>query len=136
MVLIISYYKSLQKDLEAYLKGDFPGIAIDKAFHDIEGINKIESNFRYELIISDWDIHGYVNGLKILKKVRETPAIKDTPFIIITEKQNKESVIECAKAAVTSYIMKPALSQSIDNKTFNEKLRPFIEQFEGRTDYI
>ncbi|KWT76799.1 response regulator [Candidatus Magnetominusculus xianensis] len=127
MILIISFYRSLQKDLEAYLKANFPDIEIDKAYYDVEGIKKIDSDITYELIISDWD-SGYVDGLKILKKVRENPVIKETPFVILTEKQDKESVLACVKAAVTGYIMKPALSQTIDEKTFYEKLRPFIEK--------
>ncbi|MBF0459411.1 MAG: response regulator [Nitrospirae bacterium] len=128
MVLIISSYRSLLKDLAAFLKEAFPDIEIDKAFHDVEGIKKIEENSTYDMIISDWDSYGYVNGLAILKKVRANPIIWDTPFIIITEKQDKESVLACVKAGVTGFITKPALSQTIDEKTFYEKLKPFIAQ--------
>ncbi|MBF0515553.1 MAG: response regulator [Nitrospirae bacterium] len=127
MILIISFYRSLQKDLESFIKADFPAIEIDKAYYDMEGIKKIESDITYQLIISDWD-SGYVNGLSILKKVRKNPVINGTPVVILTEKQDKESVLACVKAAVTGYIMKPALSQTIDEKTFYEKLRPFIEK--------
>ncbi|WP_420264594.1 response regulator [Candidatus Magnetominusculus dajiuhuensis] len=129
MVLIISFYKSLLKDLESYLRANFPDVAVDKASHDVDGLKKIEEDsVKYELIISDWDNYGYVNGLTILKKVRSNPAIKETPLVIITEKQDKESVLACVKASVTGFITKPPLSQTIDEKTFNIKLRPYIEK--------
>ncbi|MBF0555239.1 MAG: response regulator [Nitrospirae bacterium] len=136
MVLIISFYRSLLKDLETFLKANFPGIAVEKAYHDVDGLKKIEEDFKYDLIISDWDSYGYVNGLTILKKIRSNPAIKETPLVIITEKQDKESVLACVKAAVTGFITKPALSQTIDEKTFNEKLRPYIEKISQKAEEV
>ncbi|MBF0320704.1 MAG: response regulator [Nitrospirae bacterium] len=98
-------------------------------------MKKIEENSRYELIISDWD-NGYVNGYEILQRVRKTPITKTVPFVIITERRDKESVLACIHASVSGFIMKPALSQTIDENTIEEKLRPFLEKVSSRNEGI
>ena len=61
---------------------------------------------KYDLIISDWNMEN-MTGLELLKKVRETDAIKDLPFLMVTAESKVENVIAAKQAGVSNYIVKP-----------------------------
>ncbi len=61
---------------------------------------------RYGLIISDWNMEP-MNGYDFLCEVRNDPALKRTPFIMITAESKTENVVAAKKAGVSNYIVKP-----------------------------
>ncbi|MGB6324090.1 MAG: response regulator [Xanthobacteraceae bacterium] len=63
-------------------------------------------NRRYGLIISDWNMEP-MSGYDFLREVRGDPALKRTPFIIVTAEAKTEHVIAAKKAGVSNYIVKP-----------------------------
>ena len=60
---------------------------------------------RFDLIISDYQM-GEVDGLQLLKTVREDPEMGDTKFIMLTGSSDRELVRE-AVALGCEYITKP-----------------------------
>jgi len=125
MVLLVSHSLILHKIIEIYLGKNFPGITVDKVTNDIDAVKKIQASNNYKLILSDWDIE-YVDGYKLLVTVRQVFNNKDIPFIIITEKRDKESILKCIQASATGYVMKPVDDDVIDQKikSYFEKLAP------------
>ena len=61
---------------------------------------------RYGLVVSDWNLEG-MSGYDFLREVRGDPALKETPFIIITAESKIEYIIAARKAGVSNYILKP-----------------------------
>jgi two-component system chemotaxis response regulator CheY len=70
-----------------------------------------------ELVISDWNM-PFLQGIELLKKVRSTPEIAETPFILLTSESEKEQVTEAVFLGVSQYILKP-----FNAKMFEEKLK-------------
>ncbi|MBF0318486.1 MAG: response regulator [Nitrospirae bacterium] len=136
MVLIISTAKPLHKDIEAYIKSNFTSIDIDKAYDYSGAVSKIEENVKYDMIISDWD--NFIDGYDLLQRVRKNPDVKkkSAPFVIITARRDNISVVSCIQAAVTGYITKPLMSQTIDYITIDEKLGPYFEKLARRIEGI
>ena len=67
---------------------------------------------RYGLIISDWNMEP-MSGYDFLREVRSDPALKRTPFIIVTAEAKTEHVIAAKKAGVSNYIVKPFNAETL-----------------------
>jgi two-component system chemotaxis response regulator CheY len=60
----------------------------------------------FGLVFSDWNMQP-TTGLQLLTAVRGDPALKATPFIMITGETTKERVVAAIDAGVTGYMAKP-----------------------------
>lgn len=87
----------------------------------VEAWNIIRAEFEkgapIELVISDWNM-PFLQGIELLKKVKQTPEIQDTPFVLLTSESEKEQVTEAVFLGVSQYILKP-----FTPKMFEDKLR-------------
>ncbi|MBD3671665.1 MAG: response regulator [Gammaproteobacteria bacterium] len=79
-------------------------------------------------VISDWEMPG-VSGLDLLKQVRSDPKMTDIPFILMSSRADKESLVEAVSAGVSDYISKPFSPAKLD-----EKLRRFLHIKDRRQD--
>jgi two-component system chemotaxis response regulator CheY len=61
---------------------------------------------KVDLIISDWNMPK-MNGIELLKTVRNDENLKDIPFIMVTAEAQKENILEAIKYKVNQYIVKP-----------------------------
>jgi len=69
----------------------------------------------FDLIISDWDMPK-MNGIELLKIVRNTPQIAKTPFIMIAAEADQKNIIEAVSNGVSSYIVKPFTPGTLQDK--------------------
>jgi len=79
-------------------------------------------------VISDWEMPD-VSGLELLKLVRGNPKTADIPFILMSSRADKESLVEAVSEGVSDYITKPFSPAKLD-----EKLRRFLHIKERRRD--
>jgi len=70
---------------------------------------------KFHLIISDWNMPK-MSGVELLAQVRGNDKLKNTPFLMLTARGDKESVITAMKSGVTQYIAKPFEKQAIIDK--------------------
>ncbi len=70
---------------------------------------------KVDLIISDWNMPK-MTGIELLRYVRQTESIKDTPFILVTAEAQQDNIIEAAKAKVSNYIVKPFTAETLSEK--------------------
>ena len=107
-ILLIDDDAMVREVLVEYLKGY--GFTNIKAMHDPKSalayINEPKNSIG--LIISDWEMPG-LNGLTLLKAVRNHPLRKNTSFIMITSQRSMErfKITQAAQMRVSSYIIKP-----------------------------
>lgn len=48
-----------------------------------------------------------VNGLEVLRTVRETPALKSIPVVMLTSSQTESDVVQSYDLGVNAYVVKP-----------------------------
>ncbi len=60
----------------------------------------------FDLILCDWEMPG-LKGDEFFLLTRENPAWKDIPFVMLTAKTNKESVMRAVSLGIANYIVKP-----------------------------
>lgn len=71
-----------------------------------------------------------LNGIDLLKKVRESSTFKTLPFVLITAVADKEYIIEAKKLGVNGYILKPVTFDRVLGKLkelFPEKKFPNLK---------
>ena len=73
-----------------------------------------------DVLLLDWNMPK-LDGLSVLKKLRQTTKYKNLPIIMITSEAAKYNVIEALKAGVSDYIIKPA-----SRKILIDKIKGFI----------
>jgi two-component system chemotaxis response regulator CheY len=87
---------------------------IDDAADGTSALEKMRQK-SYGLVISDWNMEP-MTGYDLLKQVRADPALKQTPFIMVTAESKTENVIAAKKAGVDNYIVKPFNAQTLQHK--------------------
>lgn len=82
-----------------------------------EAIEYLENN-PVDFILSDWDMPE-MNGLELLKKVKENPSLKNIPFLILTAHNDPEKNQEALNLGALDYIVKPLTPDDLHMKIRN-----------------
>ena len=103
-VLIVDDVRAPRRVLKRLLQN--LGIsAVDEAETGTLAIEKIKQE-QFSIIFCDFHL-GEMNGVEILRMLREDPKTSNTPFIMITSDVSKEEFEEAKKADVSAYMLKP-----------------------------
>lgn len=103
-ILIVDDYKTMLRIVRNLLK-QLGFENVDEALDGNEALEKLKTS-TYNLIISDWNMEP-MNGLDLLREVRNLDEYKKIPFIMVTAESKTESVIAAKNAGVSNYIVKP-----------------------------
>ena len=57
-----------------------------------------------------------MDGIELLRKLREHDTLKDTPFILVTAVSDKNYIVEAKELNVTGYILKPLTFSRVASK--------------------
>jgi CheY-like chemotaxis protein len=103
----------------------------DEALEAIKAIKRRHAPL--DLILSDWEMPG-MTGDEFLLEVRENLETTDIPFIMVTSRNDRDSIIMAAQAGVSEYIVKPftatALMQKI-TRAFHLQERRAMTRFKA-----
>jgi DNA-binding response OmpR family regulator len=69
-----------------------------------------------DLILCDWEMPE-MNGDELLRWARQQDNLKNTPFIMVTSRGDKEFVMQAIQSGVSDYLVKP-----FNTKQFQEKV--------------
>jgi two-component system chemotaxis response regulator CheY len=116
------------KDLTVLIVDDFVTMRriVRKILRDLDFENIMEAEdgaaaleilktTKVDLIVSDWNMPR-MTGLELLKEVRATPGLQETPFLMVTAEAQKENIVEAVKAKVSNYIVKPFTAATLEEK--------------------
>ena len=67
---------------------------------------------RYGLVIADWNMHP-MTGYELLRQVREDPQLRETPFVIMTTKEQAHCFIAARRAGVNACLVKPFMPAAL-----------------------
>ena len=77
------------------------------------------------MVVADWLMPG-MNGLELLRKVRQDEKLAETPFIMVTGVPDKQVVAQALKLKVTDYMTKP-----IDGSVLKQKVIKALSRKNG-----
>src|SRR5919197_2615735 len=68
-----------------------------------------------DLVVSDWNM-PVMNGLDLLRAIRQANDLKSTPVLMVTAEAKKENIVEALQAGVSNYIVKPFNAKTLEEK--------------------
>jgi len=83
-----------------------------------------------DLILCDWEMPE-MNGEELLVWVRQQDNLKNTPFIMVTSRGDKEFVIKAIQSGVSDYLVKP-----FNNNQFLEKVGKALKRHGVKVDSL
>jgi CheY-like chemotaxis protein len=79
----------------------------------VDFLNTSEDGLAADMVLCDWNMPG-MTGIELLRQIRSCDP--DVPFIMITGKSDKDSVVEARAHGVTGYIAKPFSPDALHKK--------------------
>ncbi len=106
-----------QQDVRAMVRNMLAELGITQIFEAPDGRDGLtfldEAMDMVDIIICDWNMPK-MSGLELLKQLRTVEP--DMPFLMLTGRNDLESVVEAKSSGVTAYIRKPFSSAELEAK--------------------
>lgn len=112
-VLVVDDFATMRRIVKNLLKRI--GIEdIEEAEDGLQALQKLKSE-KFDLIVSDWNMPN-MTGIELLQTVRNDPAMKKLPFLMVTAEAEKDNVFLAIKMGVSNYIVKPFTADVLEEK--------------------
>jgi two-component system chemotaxis response regulator CheY len=112
-VLVVDDFSTMRRIVKNLLK-QIGFTSIDEAEDGEQAYAKLKDG-GYGFVVSDWNMPN-LDGLGLLKKVREDSALKELPILMVTAEAEKEKVITAIQAGVNNYVVKPFTGELLKEK--------------------
>jgi two-component system chemotaxis response regulator CheY len=104
-ILVVDDFQIIREMLKSTLS--LKGYEINTASNGKEAIQILsESPDGYDLVLSDYNMPE-MNGYELLKSIRQSPELKNTPFILLTTEADPEKMKSAKNAGLTAWVKKP-----------------------------
>ncbi|MCB9982288.1 MAG: response regulator [Rhodospirillales bacterium] len=121
MSIVLSDLKILlvedQSEARAMVRNMLAELGITQIFEASNGreaLTFLDSAYDFiDLLVCDWNMPG-LTGVELLRQLRSVDPTM--PFLMVTGRSDKESVVEAKSAGVTAYIAKPFSSKELEAK--------------------
>ena len=90
---------------------------IVEAANGQEALRKLKSRPDIDWVFCDWEM-PVMAGDELLVEIRKTPETAHLPFIMITSKGDRDSLVTAVQLGVTSFIVKPFTAKKLVEKVF------------------
>ena len=94
------------RQLIVYALSRVRGLGIVEADNGVEALKKIAAGTHFDIILTDINM-PIMDGLKLVKRVREDEAMRDIPIVIITTEGGDEDRQRALALGANAYITKP-----------------------------
>ncbi|NIB39457.1 response regulator [Pseudomaricurvus alkylphenolicus] len=116
--LVVDDASFIRDMVKKQLRDRIPGSEIYDANDGHRAIAQLKKQ-RVDVILSDWEMPG-MSGEELLRWVREQEAYKDTPFIMVTSRGDRDHVVKAVQSGVSDFITKPFTSDELVKKTVKQ----------------
>lgn len=113
-ILVVDDFPTMRRIVRSLLK-ELGFSNIDEAEDGQEALSKLRSGANFELVVSDWNMPN-MDGLAMLKEIREDSNLKTLPVLMVTAEAKKENIIAAAKAGASGYVVKPFTAITLEEK--------------------
>ena len=82
---------------------------------------------KVKLVLTDWNM-PVMNGLELLKQLRQNPALGSLVVIMVTTETEAENMIAALEAGANEYVMKPFTKEILKEKLEMVGIHPMVGQ--------
>lgn len=118
--LIVDDFSTMRRIIANLLK-DLGCTNYSEAEDGEKALNILRNDI-YDFVLTDWNM-PVMDGLTLLKNIREDSELSHLPVLMITAEAKKENIITAAQAGADGYIVKPFTAG-----TLQEKLNKILEK--------
>jgi len=111
--LVVDDFPTMRRIVRSLLK-ELGFTNVDEAEDGQDALNKLRSG-KFEFVVSDWNMPN-LDGLEMLKEIRQDNALKDLPVLMVTAEAKKENIIAAAQAGANGYVVKPFTAATLEEK--------------------
>ena len=111
--LVVDDFPTMRRIVRSLLK-ELGFTNVDEAEDGQDALNKLRAG-NFEFVVSDWNMPN-LDGLEMLKEVRQDDALKDLPVLMVTAEAKKENIIAAAQAGANGYVVKPFTAATLEEK--------------------
>lgn len=112
-ILIVDDMSTMRRVIKSIL-GQLGYTNLEEAENGKEALSKLSSE-QYDFVMTDWNMPE-MDGLELVKAIRQDPKLKDLPVLMVTAEAKKENVLEALKSGVNNYIVKPFTAETLKEK--------------------
>ncbi|MBE0461887.1 MAG: chemotaxis response regulator CheY [Halomonas sp.] len=111
--LVIDDFPTMRRIVRSLLK-ELGFTNVDEAEDGQDALNKLRAG-NFEFVVSDWNMPN-LDGLEMLKEIRQDEALKHLPVLMVTAEAKKENIIAAAQAGANGYVVKPFTAATLEEK--------------------
>jgi two-component system chemotaxis response regulator CheY len=112
-VLVVDDFSTMRRIVKNLLK-QIGLTSLEEAEDGEDAYAKLKDG-GFGFVVSDWNMPN-LDGLGLLKKVREDAELKELPILMVTAEAEKEKVITAIQAGVNNYVVKPFTGELLKEK--------------------
>ncbi|TNE78577.1 MAG: chemotaxis protein CheY [Gammaproteobacteria bacterium] len=112
-ILIVDDFPTMRRIVRSLLK-ELGYTNVDEAEDGQEALTKLKTG-AFEFVVSDWNMPN-LDGLEMLKQIRDNDALKHLPVLMVTAEAKKENIIAAAQAGASGYVVKPFTAATLEEK--------------------
>ena len=122
-ILVVDDFSTMRRIVRNLLK-ELGFANVDEAEDGVMALQKLQ-NDSFQFVVTDWNMPT-MDGLQLLQALRQSPALKHLPVLMITAEAKRENIIAAAGAGASGYIVKPFTAA-----TLAEKLQKIFDKMGG-----
>ncbi|ACV37087.1 chemotaxis response regulator CheY [Accumulibacter sp.] len=122
-ILVVDDFSTMRRIVRNLLK-ELGFANVDEAEDGVMALQKLQ-NDSFQFVVTDWNMPN-MDGLQLLQAIRQSPALKHLPVLMITAEAKRENIIAAAGAGASGYIVKPFTAA-----TLAEKLQKIFDKMGG-----
>lgn len=111
--LVVDDFPTMRRIVRSLLK-ELGFTNVDEAEDGQDALNKLRAG-GFEFVVSDWNMPN-LDGLEMLKEIRQDDTLKDLPVLMVTAEAKKENIIAAAQAGANGYVVKPFTAATLEEK--------------------
>ncbi|WP_447045192.1 chemotaxis response regulator CheY [Vreelandella sp. H-I2] len=111
--LVVDDFPTMRRIVRSLLK-ELGFTNVDEAEDGQDALNKLRAG-NFDFVVSDWNMPN-LDGLEMLKEIRQDDALKDLPVLMVTAEAKKENIIAAAQAGANGYVVKPFTAATLEEK--------------------
>ena len=119
--LIVDDFSTMRRIVRGLLK-ELGYTNAEEAEDGVAALALLKNN-KFDFVVSDINMPN-MNGFELLTQIRQDPALKALPVLMITAEARKEDIVMAAQNGASGYIVKP-----FTKATLEEKVTKILQKF-------
>ncbi|MDP2261859.1 MAG: chemotaxis response regulator CheY [Hydrogenophaga sp.] len=114
--LIVDDFSTMRRIVRNLLK-EIGHTEADEAEDGAIALNKLR-NGTFNFVVTDINMPN-MNGFELLTSIKQDPALKHLPVLMVTAEARKEDIVMAAQGGAAGYIVKPFTKATLEDKLTN-----------------